>query len=132
MAQWRVWNKHPMGYTHKEEFKDETIEIPANEYILMDYEDAVQFRGQYFPMKKTAQGTDDPKGFKVLFLEPHNESLAASIHEESGGEFVCHFDGRKFPTQQLLDRYIKQNYADEIFVDEALEEEIKKSKAKRV
>lgn len=126
MAKWRVWNKHPNGFTHKEKFKEQLIEIKAGEYVLMDYEDAVQFRGQYFPMKKDAQGAPDPAGFKVIHLERHGEEAVKPT------EFVCHFDGKKFPTQILLDQHLTENYSDRTFKDDALEEEIKKEeKAKR-
>jgi len=121
MSKWRVWNKHPEGYTHKERFKDQEIEIKANSYVVMDYEDAVQFRGQYFPMKKNAQGAPDPAGFKVIHLEPHGDV-------EIKKEYICHLDGRKFPTQKALDQYLDENYADKTFVDENAEVEIQAEK----
>lgn len=128
MAKWRVWNRHPDGLTHVEKFKDQTIEIRAGEYVLMDYEDAVQFRGQYFPMKRNAQGAPDPTGFKIIHLEPHGSAAEAKPAAE---EFICHFDGRKFPTQKLLDQHLSENYADKTFVDEKIEEEIKATKRGR-
>ena len=45
---WRVYNRHPLGYTHKEKFKGDVIEIKAGEFVLMDYFEANEFRGQYF------------------------------------------------------------------------------------
>ncbi len=125
MAKWKVINKHPLGFTHREKFRDEMIEIPANGHVLMDYEEAVLFRSQYFPMKKKPTGEDDPKGFKVIHLEPMDG--APQVVETKQG-FICHFDGMKFPTQASLDFHIKENYADQAFKDEALEEEIKKEK----
>ncbi len=122
MAKWKVCNRHPDGLTHKEKFKDQLIEIPAGGFVLMDYEEAVQFRGQYFPMKKNPQGAPDPASFKCIYLEPLESELTKS--EPTIKEFVCHFDGAKFPTQASLDNYIKQNYADQAFKDEAIEEEI--------
>lgn len=128
MAKWRVWNRHPEGFTHKEKFREETIEIAANQYILMDYEDAVRFRGQYFPMLKNAQGAPDPKGFKCIHLEPDGVAETKPVMKD----FVCHFDGVKFPSQALLDQYLKQNYADNVYKDEAIEEEIQREdKTKR-
>ncbi len=126
MAKWKVFNKHPLGYTHKEKFRDELIEIKAGEYVLMDYEEAVLFRSQYFPMKKRPTGEDDPAGFKVISLEPMDGAPVA-VEKQAG--FICHFDGMKFPTQASLDFHIKENYADQAFKDEALEEEIAKEKA---
>lgn len=127
MAKWRVWNKHPNGLTHTEKFKDQDIVIKAGEFVLMDYEDAVQFRGQYFPMKRNAQGAPDPSGFKIIHLEKHDDGA----DDKPSEEFVCMFDGRKFPTQKLLDQYLTENYADKTFVDEKIEEEIKATKRGR-
>ena len=107
MAKWRVYNEHPHGLTHTEKFKEETIVIKAGEFVLMDYEDAVQFRSQYFPRRKNAQGADDPKGFKVIHLKPHDEDAPKVV----AAEFICHRDGAKFPTQALLDKHVADNYA---------------------
>jgi hypothetical protein len=129
MAKWRVYNRHPEGLTHKEKFRGETIEIPANGYVVMDYEDAVQFRSQYFPMMKNAQGAPDPRGFKVIALEPHGDIVPAATQPK---EFICNYDGMKFPTQKALDAHIEANFADQVFKDEAIEAEIEKEeKAKR-
>lgn len=124
MAKWRVWNRHPNGLTHTEKFKEREISIKAGEYVLMDYEEAVQFRGQFFPMKKDAQGAPDPRGFKCIQIEKHDDQT----DETKTSEFVCHFDGAKFPSQSLLDAYVKQNYSEHSFKDEAIEEEIKAEK----
>ena len=122
MAKWRVWNKHPEGMTHREKFRGELVEIKAGSYVLMDYEDAVQFRGQFFPMKKLPTGEADPAGFKCIRLEPHDESQPAPDVKK----FISHIDGREFESQALLDAYLKENFADQVFKDDALEEEIKK------
>lgn len=122
MAKWRVYNRHPHGLTHREKFRDTEIVIPAGEYVVMDHEDAVIFKSQYFPIRKTAMGVPDPACFKCIVLEPDGD---VSVQPASK-EFVCHFDGAKFPTQKMLDNYIKQNYADQAFTDESLEAEIEK------
>jgi hypothetical protein len=128
MAKWKVWNRHPDGLMHREKFKDQLVEIPAGGFVVMDYEDAVQFRGQYFPMRKNAQGAPDPASFKVLTLERHELEAVADTPKE----FVCHFDGAKFPSQSLLDAYLKQNFSEHVIKDEALEAAIEKeAQAKR-
>ena len=120
MAKWRVWNKHPNGLTHVEMFRGEKIEIPANKYHIMDYEDAVQFKGQFYPMKKRPTGEPDPSSFKVLFLQPHDgETTPAPTR------FICPIDGKEFSTQSDLDQYIKREYSDvPVLVDESAEREI--------
>lgn len=127
MTKWRVWNKHPNSITHAEKFRDDMITIKAGEYVLMDYEDAVQFKGQWTPMRKNAQGADDPAGFKVIFIEPHSEE--SPVGEAKGSsEFICNRDGRKFYSQKELDEHIKANYSEEIFKDAGLDEQILKNK----
>lgn len=127
MAKWRVYNRHPNGYTHKEMFRGDPIEIKAGDYVLMDYEDAVQFRGQYFPMIIAADGTHDPKGFKVIKIEPDE----AEQKHEVKLKYICQLDKKEFNSQEELDAYIKANYADRIFKDETLEIEIESEKKKR-
>lgn len=130
MAKWRVYNMHPEGMTHREKFRETLLEIPAGGYVLMDYEDAVQFRSQYFPMKKNAQGAADPASFKCIVLKPDGD--VTEVPTTTAKEFVCHFDGAKFPTQAMLDNYIKQNYAEQTFKDDEIEAEIEReAKVKR-
>jgi hypothetical protein len=125
-AKWKVWNMHPNGLTHKEKFKENLIEIPAGQYVEMDYEDAVQFRGQFFPMRKDAMGQPDPKSFKVIKIEkPTDEAPIAAK------EFICHIDGAKFPSQALLDAYIKTNHDGKAFKDDRLDEQIEKEVARK-
>lgn len=123
MSKWRVYNKHRDGLTHKEKYKDEMIEIKAGEYVLMDYEDAVQFRSQYFPMKVDAMNVQLPESYKMIQIEPHT---AEALVVESK-KFVCQMDGREFPSQAELDAYTKQNFGEQVYVDETLEKELKQS-----
>lgn len=122
MAKYRVWNKHAKGFTHKEKFRDDWVEIKAGQYILMDYEDAVQFKGQYFPMKRDAMGQEDPMTWKMIFIEPDGDVTTPVITKK----FVSHIDGKEFESQAMLDAYLKANFADSVFVDQALDEEIEK------
>lgn len=125
MAKWQVWNKHPNGLKHTERFRDQMIEIPAGEFILMDYEDAVQFRGQFTPIVRTPMGDIDPKSYKVIELKPHDPNAKQA---QSPKKYVCNMDGREFQSQSELDAYLEANYADATFTDETLETEIKTEK----
>jgi len=120
---WQVWNKHPEGLTHEEKFKGETIKIKAGEYILMDYEEAVQFKGQYFPIKLRGDNTQDPATFKVIELKPDSPT------EAQKPVFVCPIDGKKFETQSELDAYLVANFGDRPkVVDPELDAKTKKGK----
>lgn len=118
---YEVWNKHPNGYTHTEKFKGEEIKIPANSYVLMDYEDAVQFKGQMTPMKFTGQGVQDPISYKCIDLIPHVEGVV--VEAAPVQEFVCNMDGKKFTSQKELDEYNKQ-FADQAFKDPVVERDM--------
>jgi hypothetical protein len=116
---YEVWNKHPHGLIHKEKFKGDDIVIPANGFVLMDYEDAVQFKGQMVPMIKTGMGTQDPASFKCIHLVAHKgDSVPTPVPE-----YVCNMDGKKFTSQKELDEYVAANFADDVFKDPALEKD---------
>lgn len=123
MAKWRVYNKHPQGLTHRESFRGEPVEIKAGDFILMDYEDAVLFKGQYFPMKKLPDDTQDPASFKVLHLEP--DGAEEVIAEKP--KFICQRTGKEFATEASLLKHLEQ-FKDEVFKDEALELELETDK----
>jgi hypothetical protein len=77
MAKVKVWNdnlknldpKTGKPLPHVEVFKGETLTIPAGECIEMDWEEAMEFKGQFFPMVLRGDGTHDPKGFKMIRVE---------------------------------------------------------------
>lgn len=127
MAKWRVWNMHPTGLTHREMFRGDMVEIKAGSYVLMDYEDAYQFKGQFCPIKLDGMGQPDPVSFKVLKLEPHTENAKAEITQK----FVCQRDGKVFNTKAELDAYTEANYKDDVFHDEALDEIIEATAPKK-
>lgn len=116
MAKCKVWNRHPSGITHKEMFKGSEVIIPAGEHILMDYEEAVQFRGQYYPMKKNAQGADDPASFKVIHIEPLGAAPEVT-------KFICPITKKEFFSQKDFDAHLQQ-YRDLVHRDEVLDKEI--------
>lgn len=127
MAKWEVWNIHKDGLTHKEVYKGDKIEIPAGKFILMDYDEAVQFKSQFFPMKKNGQGVQTPESMKMIALRKH---VDGSNEEREQKVYVSHVDGKELPSQSALDAYLKQFEGQQI-VDEAAEEEIKAEEAIR-
>lgn len=125
---YKVFNMHPEGKTHVEYFRGDRIEIPAGQFIVMDYEDAVQFKSQYYPMKKNAMEQHDPDGFKCIRLDP---IIDEKENEEKVVEklvYVCAMDGKKFSSPEALDAHISTYYADRILVDEVAEKEIENNK----
>lgn len=73
MAKVRVWNDnvHP----HTEMFKGDLITIPAKECIEMDWEEAIEFRGQFTGIKLLGDDTPDPRGYKMIRVEAPKEPI---------------------------------------------------------
>lgn len=75
----KVWNDnvHP----HSERFRGDLVVIPAKSFVEMEWEDAIQFKGQFTPMemprKEGARAEDeedsvggpDPRCFKMIRVE---------------------------------------------------------------
>ena len=123
---WRVYNRHPLGYTHKEKFKGDVIEIKAGEFVLMDYFEANEFRGQYFPISYDGMEQQDPISYKCIELVPDSTKVVV----EEKPMYICNADGRKFETEEAYLDHLKKNYSDKFYVDESLEREIKNKKGK--
>lgn len=100
MAKVKVWNDnvHP----HKEKFKDEWLEIAPGESIEMDFEDALEFKGQFTPMIIRADGTHDPKGYKKIRVE----RPATPIFKDDS--LICHADGQRAATKDDLRAMLSQ------------------------
>lgn len=128
-GKWRVYNIHREGLTHKEMFKGDKIEIKAGEFILMDYEDAIQFKGQYFPIVINAQGVQDPVSYKMIKIEAGPEAKTDAPKEQEK-VYVSHVDGKEFTSKELLEEYMKANFSHLIVKDESMDEEIKSKKRK--
>lgn len=127
MNKWRVYNRHPKGLTHKEKFRGDDIVIKHDDFILMDYEDAIIFRGQYFPISQLGDGTQDPKTFKCIEIKPDVEAVIPAPEFS----YISPVDGKKFSSQSELDAYIKGNFSHlETVKDTSLDLEISK-KGKR-
>lgn len=121
MAKWKVFNDNIYPFTQT--FKGKHYHIQAGGYELFDdYDEAHQFRVSYTPIIEAADGTHDPRGFKKLRIVQDGEA------ETKGVEFVSPIDGKKFSSEQEMNAYLKANYADQVFKDDALEEEILKKR----
>jgi hypothetical protein len=94
MARARVYNDnvHP----HRELFKGTQIEIHAGGYVDMDFEDALLFEGQFFPMIKNAGGQQCPTSYKRLRVVALDKVTPAEV------PLVCHATGQKVATTEEL------------------------------
>ena len=128
MAKWKVINAHPQGLTHREMFRGDLIEIPAGGYVLMDYEDAIQFKSQYYPMKINAMDEPDPSGFKCIKIE--SDGIEEVVKTPEKTVYVCHFDKKTFSTLEALEAHVNTNYADKLVKDLELDKEIEKQNSR--
>lgn len=77
MGQARVWNKNIFPY--KEKFKGEEIYIPANGSIIMDLEDAINFKGSYSTIKVDGGNRPLPESYKKIVVEVIDPGQAVEI-----------------------------------------------------
>lgn len=118
IAKARVWNDWTRE--HVEEFRGDTVRIPAKKYVVMDWPDAVQFRGQYTAIERDGLGTDvKPKMIRLEKID------AAAPEYPQSNKFVCQIDGAEFGTQAELDAYIAANHTGAM-LDEEIKEKFRK------
>lgn len=115
----KVYNRHRDGLDHNEMFKGKMLNIKVNQFVVMDYDDAVDFKGQYFPMKLMPTGEPDPAGWKMIEVVPINDG-----DENAPRKYVCNMDGREFSSQSELDKYTSANFGEQVFKDQGLDEQI--------
>lgn len=114
-------------YPLEEMFKGQKIFIKANDYIEMDYDEAVQFRGQYRPMIKDKGGIQDPKSYKYIKLDEEDvkriyRQRGQVTDEETEKKFVCHVCSKEFLSKNGLMKHIKTKHLDAMIDDEARKE----------
>lgn len=96
----KVWNDNI--YPHTETFKGEVITIPPGEHIVMEWEEAIEFKGQFTGMKLLGNDTPDPRGFKKIRVDRPSEP----IFKEA--PLVNPATGEKFLTKAELEESLKQ------------------------
>lgn len=122
----KVWNDG--DYDWKETFKGDPVSIKAKEFITMERQDAIEFRGQYYPPKIMSDDTQDPKSYKRIRIEI---PLDVSPEQDEGMEvFMCQACKRAFTTDALLVKHSESEHADRaIVVDAVAEKEAMKRKS---
>lgn len=105
MAKAKVWNDN--DYVHQEVFKGDKIVIEPHSFIEMDWEEAIQFKGQFTglaPIKEEADefggvGEPDPRFFKKIRVEHVKPEDIFPEH----GTFINPATGKVFTTRQALE-----------------------------
>jgi len=99
MAIVKVWNDNE--FPHKERFKGEELVIPAGGFIMMDYIDAIDFRGQFITPKMRGPNDPDPTCFKKIRVE---EPLEPVIKEDPN---VFHATGKSMGSMAEILEFAK-------------------------
>jgi uncharacterized C2H2 Zn-finger protein len=114
MAKVKVWNDNTV--TWNEKFKGDDVKIPAKGYVEMEFYEAHEFKGQFSPIKVKADGTQDPGSFKMIRVEPLEETAAGEI--EDGQEiFPCNLCRKVFTTEAALLKHSDAAHADRMVND---------------
>lgn len=108
-------NVHP----YKEFFVDRMIEIPANDFVEMDEDEAERFVAKFTFPKKDGQGRPDPLYFKKLKIVRDKPKEAAV------DPLVVHATGQKAANEAEL-KSILSGLSHLLVKDEEAEESIKK------
>lgn len=119
----RVYNDNK--FTHTEQFKGDKITIAPGEFIEMTEEDAVNFRGQYFPIRLGGNDQPTPESYKMIRIVKDFTKVETkpevTIHS-------CHACKYLATSEADLNEHIMANHKASILVDDEAELEIKKRK----
>jgi hypothetical protein len=110
----RIYNDNV--HDHREKFRGDWVEIKAGGFIEMQRDDAVLFKGNFFPPKYEANGLQDPKSFKKLRLV----NMESNVPEPPKAEqFICTACGFQAKNKIGLMSHIRHNHADQMIDEEA-------------
>jgi len=94
MATVKVWNDNI--YPFKQVMKGAPIEIPAGEFIEMDYEEAVDFRGMFSPLPPQDYSGDEREFYKMIRVE----APATPVFKDDG--LTNHLTGQRAASHEDL------------------------------
>lgn len=123
MAKMKVYNDNTHPY--REIFKGDKIEIPSKGFIIMDYDDAYQFRGTFSPPVLNADNQHMPEGFKMIRVVKHDEDEAVEPKAETFGCIACKYKGGSAVD---VAEHTKAAHSADLVVDKLAEEALKTRK----
>jgi len=113
-------------YPFEQVFKGQKVFIKPNDYIEMDYMEAVEFKSLYYPIKKDKGGLQDPKTYKWIEIdEADTKKFFKSLGnqtDERKEKFVCHVCSKDFLTKNGLMAHIKKNHLSDMMDEDARDE----------
>lgn len=103
----KVWNDNI--YTFKQEWRENMIEIPAKSFVMMEEEDAYNFRGTYYPRKLDAGGTQVPQSYKMIRIEKGQNAPVMAVKTT----IDCPACRQSFNSQMEYDKHaVNDHYAE--------------------
>jgi hypothetical protein len=120
----KVWNDN--SYAYNETFREQKISIPAKEYIEMEHDEALLFRGTFAPIKRDADGNPTADGYKMIRIEePGVPQPAAKVDP-----LLCQSCRYLALNPSDLTGHLKTHEAD-VLVDAEAEAEIERKSARK-
>ena len=104
MTKVKVWNdnEHPFH----QNFKGYDVDIPAHKHIMMEYGEAILFRGAYMPIQYDAMGSPTPQSYKMIRVEVPDKEPP----RQQRIELLCQACGYEGLSQWDLEGHIKANH----------------------
>ena len=102
----RVYNDGKLQ--HKEAFKGSMITIPPDGYVEMHRDDAVQFLGQFYPMRRGGDGVQLEETFKKLRIE---QIKGLKKTAKAKASLICPVCGFEAESQAGLDAHMKSKHS---------------------
>jgi hypothetical protein len=118
----KVYNDSP--WPHTETFKGDKVTVPANGSIEMEFFDAHEFKGQFYPPLVDADGGQQEKSFKRIRVMPIVEGEAALSPEKPRCQ-ACKYEAT---SKQDLEDHIDANHLDQLEDPEVAQERRKSKK----
>lgn len=127
----KVYNDNAQVPKWKETFKGEELIIEYGKPIEMDFFDAHEFKGQFFPMRLLGDDkTQDPRTMKMIRVEAVDLNALNKEVEKTMG-FTCNACKKSYANVKLLTKHSELEHAELVVVDEEIEAEIKLEHKKR-
>lgn len=97
----KVWNDNV--YPYSEKFKGDDIYIPAGQFIEMDYDEAIMFKGSFSSIVRDADGQPKPESYKKIRVEALGNPVDNVIKSDPNKCLAC---GKVLGSQAELAKHI--------------------------
>ena len=102
-------------YPFKQQFRDEVVEIPANSYVTMEYEEAILFKGMINDVVRDGDGNILPQSYKKLKIVQDGSGKQMMEEARKKAEaFKCQACGFQANSKQELHIHTKEEHLSEL------------------